>query len=270
MPRTKLARRLTVTEVVRVYEEASATIRGAFAQVAAAEAVLNETFCMDSYKSIDASGHRFNFNAPEDALVRMRHDVWRAIVERLEVRRMMSIARAAELDRQLDRLELPEITERSVSELVLGFQANLDVMLAEAVEEVFAWLRPRRSQYKTNSELEVPERVVLTGAVDRWDKITTSWRVYYRREQEFTALENVFTALDGRGQITKTHYSAISTAIKAPGFDGVGETPYFAFRTWKNGNMHLRFKRLDLLARFNAIAGGRRLRPARAASPEDG
>lgn len=42
---------------------------------------------------------------------------------------------------------------------------------------------------------------------------------------------------------------------------GPGETDLFAFRCCANGNLHLRFRRLDLLARFNQIAGGRRLRP---------
>lgn len=268
MARTKLARRLTVTEIVRVYDEEVARIRGAYASLAAAEERLNATFAMESSHSISACRNRFNFSDPGDSLLEMRHHVWEAIIERLEVRRMMSIARWEELRRQIERKELPEITERSVTEFVVGFQSNLDVMLAEAVEEVFAWLRPRRSEYKRNSELEVPRRIVISFAVEEWGQLCSSWRVHYRRDQEFIAMENVFTALDGRGQIAKTHYSAISNVIHEPGFDSVGETPYFAFRTWKNGNMHLTFKRLDLLARFNAIAGGRRLRPGAAASPD--
>ena len=40
------------------------------------------------------------------------------------------------------------------------------------------------------------------------------------------------------------------------------ETPYFKGRVFSNGNMHLEFKRRDLLKRLNQIAGGRRLRKA--------
>jgi hypothetical protein len=106
--------------------------------------------------------------------------------------------------------------------------------------------------------------VVLGYVVERWEKYVRSWRVNYTAEQRLTALENVFTALDGRGQITKSHYSQIHNVVHAEGFDGAGETEYFRFRVFQNGNLHLWFKRPDLLARFNALAGGR-LRPAEAA-----
>jgi len=47
------------------------------------------------------------------------------------------------------------------------------------------------------------------------------------------------------------------------GEDGIGETDYFAFRCFKNGNLHLIFKRPDLVRRLNQIAGGKRLRGER-------
>jgi hypothetical protein len=262
-----LAKRLTITEAVSVYERARAQIEEGFRLVAEAEKMLNDTFTMGGHGSIHVAGYsgRVSFDDPSDNLLRVRHDVWSAIIERLEIRRMMSVARSKELSRQLEKQELPEITLQSASELLHGFQSNLGTMLEEAVEEVFSWLRPRASKYKTNSEYEVPRKVVLTSVVEVWNQTWSSWRVNYHREPELTALENVFTALDGAGQITKTHYSATSNVIRAPGYDGVGETPYFKFRTFKNGNMHLEFKREDLLARFNAIAGGRRLRSSPAA-----
>jgi hypothetical protein len=40
----------------------------------------------------------------------------------------------------------------------------------------------------------------------------------------------------------------------------VGETEYFAFRCFRNHNLHLRFKRPDLVAKINQIAGGNALR----------
>ena len=33
------------------------------------------------------------------------------------------------------------------------------------------------------------------------------------------------------------------------------ETDYFRFKWFKNGNMHLTFKRMDLVAKMNQIAG---------------
>lgn len=42
--------------------------------------------------------------------------------------------------------------------------------------------------------------------------------------------------------------------------DGTGKTDYFRFRCCLNGNLHLEFLRLDLVAKLNAVAGGNRLR----------
>lgn len=176
---------------------------------------------------------------------------------------MMSVARWAELQKQIEHHELPDITEENVAALVEGFRSQLPEMLTEAVAEVFEWLRPHATRYKRNSELEVPRRIALTGIVEIWSFGRGSpFHVRHYREPLLTALENVFSALDGKPAITKTHYSAISTAIRAEDFKGHGKTDYFEFRVYKNGAMHLTFLREDLLARFNQIAGGRRLRPS--------
>jgi hypothetical protein len=47
--------------------------------------------------------------------------------------------------------------------------------------------------------------------------------------------------------------------------DGTAEIEYFKFRCFANRNLHLEFKRLDLVAKLNAVAGGMRLR----SEPED-
>jgi len=86
-------------------------------------------------------------------------------------------------------------------------------------------------------------------------------RISYWQEQKFIALENVFSALDGKGQICKSHKSAIANELEKTRAANV-ETPYFKVKCFGNGNMHIEFKRLDLLEKFNRIAGGKNLRPA--------
>lgn len=264
--RTKIARRLTIPEIVRVYVEAVENITTAFRLLSDTQENLNDTFALgESHRSIRIASYfdRTEYGNPKDAFRRVRRGVWEAIVERLELRRMMSIGRWAKLQKDIEDDLLPDITEENVARVLSEFQGALPDMLREAVEEVFEWLRPHRSKYKRNSEFEVPNSIVISYVVERWDRLGTSWRVHWQVDQKLIALENVFSALDGKGQISKTHYSEISNVIRAPGYAGIGETPYFGFRTWKNGNMHLRFKRADLLARFNSIAGGKRLKPSK-------
>ena len=64
--------------------------------------------------------------------------------------------------------------------------------------------------------------------------------------------------MDGKG-MPETHYGPLSSAIRACGPDGKGRTDYFAFRCFKNQNLHLEFLRPELLERFNLLAGRNRL-----------
>lgn len=265
-----LAPRLSLEELVRTFEQAEKDIRNGFDLVARAEETLNRTFVMEGSGWVRARNRydRVNFDDADSALNEVRRTVWLQLVERLDLRRVMSIKAWEELQKQLnDGKDVPEITRETVAGMVEGFRSQLPKMLEAAVSEVFDWLRPPRSEYKRNSELEVPRRIVISYAVERWSNVWSSWRVNYHREQEFTALERVFRALDGKTQETGHGYSEIHSLVHACDRNErcEGETPYFAFRAYRNGNMHLTFKREDLLARFNQIAGGARLRPGKAA-----
>ncbi len=108
--------------------------------------------------------------------------------------------------------------------------------------------------------VEIGPRVIVGSCIERgYGK--NAYQVTDWSRPRCTALDNVFSGLDGKGTITPTHYGPLGDAIRACGPSGSGETDYFAFRVFKNGNLHIHFKRLDLLAKFNAIAGGLHLKP---------
>lgn len=264
----RLARRLHVGAIVAAYEQTERDVRRSFELASGAERALNEAFGLkDDLRLEGDCWHRLPFDDVELTLTKLRRRVWGILVDRLELRRMMSIAAWEALDKQIREADVvPEITVASLNAMVKQFHDALPEMLEAAVEEVFNWLRPPGSHYKTNTELEIGERVVLEGMVERG---FTYWRLKYSdRDAHLTALENVFTALDGKGQVTKGHYSEISEAIQRTARterECRGETEYFAFRGFMRGTLHLRFKRLDLLKRLNEIAGGKRLRPRAAA-----
>lgn len=259
---TALTKASTIKELVCTFQAAERVIRESFAAIVAAEVELNAAFTLGGSRNmrVDASHHGYHddFKDPDNAIGRLRRQAWTHIVERLEMRRAMSIERYAELGRQLNDGELPPITEANVAAFAERYAGDLPELLREAVREVFEFLRPRRSKLKTNSELEIGERVILPNLVEE-HFLGSGMRVRYHRQQNLIALENVFNSLDGRGQVGRSHYSELQTAIETGA--GWGETSLFEFKACKNGNLHLRFKRLDLLGRLNAIAGGARLRP---------
>ena len=95
--------------------------------------------------------------------------------------------------------------------------------------------------------------------IDRDNAKRGKYRVRYdKSQQQLQTLENVFIALDGKGITGNGYRSDLENAIHASE-DGTGQTEYFDFRAYKNGNLHLLFRRSDLLAELNRRAGGMNL-----------
>jgi Domain of unknown function (DUF4942) len=259
----------TVKELVRVYEQAESDIRRGFKMVVDALASLNGTVAAGQGNLYLRS--RFNhhavahFDEPDDHLIHLRRDVWRILVERMQVRRAMSIAAWEKLEKEINDGDPPAITAENLNSMVEQFREDIPAMLKAAIGEVFEWLRPRGCRYKTNSQYEIGERVVLTGCVSRGH---TKWDRQYYRSQHLIALENVFYMVDGKPRPILGYYADIETAIMQIPISQpcVGGTELFEFRGYRNGNLHLKFRRMDLVAKLNAIAGENRLKPTSAES----
>lgn len=268
-----LAARLDVPQLVACYEQAERDIRAGFALIARAEDSLNAAFTMNHWGSIRVgnSYHRTNYHDVDSALREARRGVWSTLIERLELRRFMSIREWDELYSQVHKgKDVPDVTAENVIAMAKQFRDRIPDMLRSAVLEVFEWLTPQRSSHKTNSKLALGRKVVIDRALETWQgRVQWEWQLEIRGAQRFNALENVFSSLDGKGSVTKTHHSELGTVIRAVprGEPCVGETAYFHFRGFQNGNLHLTFKRLDLLKRFNMLAGGKRLTPAEGTTP---
>lgn len=272
-----LAKRSTVTELVNAFARAEADVRTAFAMIVAAETAVNAVFAPGSNHTeikVCASSHgrSSDFANIERTIVRMRRAAWKEIVERLELHRMQSVKRNEAMHLELDNEKLtpPPLNEEALLNFIAHHSASLPAMINEAVREVFDWLRPRSSmpgaKLKTNQKnarLEVGPKVVINNCL----RFSTPNGVYaytiaYGYTQNFVAMENVFRGLAGKGATLPQNHSDIQNAIENSGPNWAGETEFFAFKCYGNMNLHIRFKRLDLLAKLNQMAGGKNLRPA--------
>ena len=229
-------------------------MRAAFALLAAAEERVNIAFLTTDASTrirISADGcyrSRFDAGGPDECIARMQREAWSCIVDRLELKRCCSIERWNKITQRLERGELPSITEANVHAFVAEYAAEAPQMIAEAIREVFDWLRPRGPRANGAGSPAHPDRYQANRVVEIPEKV-------------------VFSAIAGRGTVTKGYYSEIERAIQAAGTAGIAETDLFRVRYYRNGNGHLWFKDLDLLRKFNALAGGMNLRPAPEASP---
>jgi len=68
-------------------------------------------------------------------------------------------------------------------------------------------------------------------------------------------IDKVFYALDGKGIPPGYNTPLVDAINNTPTSVGHGETEYFKFKCYQNNNLHLNFKRMDLVKKLNRIAG---------------
>jgi hypothetical protein len=250
----------TLLAIVENYQQAQREIAAGFQILNHAQDRLNQIAGEHCYLFTDKISRYSLDRAGEASMKHVKRQVWNAIVRKSQVENLLSTPRKRDLEQQIEHDKAPEITVQAVLDF-LGFLAgNVDVLFKETVAETFEWLRPPRSEYKTNTELEIGERAIINYGVD------SSWtwpasRLSYHKEQNFRDMDNVFHLLDGKGPVkhpddlvTKVHTVMREKQARY-------EDDYFELHWYKKGSVHIRFKRLDLLARLNQIGGENRIKP---------
>ena len=252
-----IAGRQTIAEFVADYSAAEKDMRDGFALVKRGLEALGEgstLYC----------NHYCDFGNPDEVATNLRRKAWSNIVDRLQMRRAMSVKAWEEFEKRMRHEDVPPITVELVEGVVRQYRQDLPAMLEASVVEMFEWLRPHDSEFKTNSEYEIGKRVVLNGIIRR---SYSTWGIssYYR--QNLIALENVFDLVAGKQPAERVNgCSKLETAICAIRLVDAcqGETEHFRFRGFKKGTIHLEFKSPEHVARLNTIAGGARLKPVAA------
>ena len=138
----------------------------------------------------------------------------------------------------------------------------------ESIEEVFDFLRardPGKEKLKTRQRNYVDSKVVLLCTFTVYDKKYASLHLESYHRNRLIAMDKVFHFLDANKPFTANYNCplidtmelALSNRQKEvnPKSYAQGETEYFSFKVYMNGNVHITFRRLDLVARLNAVAG---------------
>lgn len=125
------------------------------------------------------------------------------------------------------------------------------------IREEFEFWRPSqhsRAKYRTQWQTHLVPRKIIKSVVRSTYNGMFEESYHFRGHVE--SLDWVFHALDGKG-IPEGHYGPLVTAIRQTSTQSpCGQTDYFKFRCYGNGNLHLEFLRGDLLADFNRIGSG--------------
>lgn len=253
---TSISIRLTIPELVREYNLAMHELKRGLELIIAAEKRMTAAFASRGrgYDFV-AFTHHENSTDFHRKMVRMRGAAWRYLVDRAEIKKLASIAKAKEIDDMLNKPEsLPDITEENLMLWIETLDTQAADFLKDAAVEVYEMLRPYNGRYKTNNAFKIGKRVVMEWTIESMYSGNRMRVRYDRAEDRLRAMDNVFHMLDGKGT-HNTRRGELVDAINETDFSTFGKTKYFRFRGFRNGNLHIEFLRPDLVNKLNQIGG---------------
>ena len=253
---TALAPKETANNLITAYERNSQRLSAGYNLLIEAD--------LDNARVFSGSSLAKNFSAftgdKEKALQNLRISAWRSIENNLGLHKVMSLKRSRTFDENCEKGALPEINTENVHSFLDDVMGNAHEIAIESVREIYDWLRPGTSAhdpYKTNAKnarWKLGKKIILRSILDI--HFGGKFWVNVYRVEHLRQLDRIMHLLDGAG-VPDGYQSPLVDAINTTNLsEQAGETTYFSFRCYQNGNLHLSFNRLDLVERLNAAAGG--------------
>jgi hypothetical protein len=189
--------------------------------------------------------------ADDDQKVRrqLNDSMWRRAFDLTGFKQLMDAQAVAEFERSLCP-EPPEFTEANMRATFIDLQINAGQMFRRGVFNVFRYLS---DDYRTNASepFRIGRKVVMSWMVGLSSRRGLSIK-YGTSSDKLNDLDRVFVTLDNKPFQPRTLESAMNTAFEQ---GEVFESDYYRAKAFKNGNMHVEFKRQDLLDKVNEQIG---------------
>lgn len=242
----------SVVDLVQQYEDISAMVEEAWSKLKQADGRLKQAIGGSNTYAGDLGTWKLDHEL-SSLQPTLKRKFWDHVITRSGIRNIMHHRVRAELDNQMreDRT-MPEFSVEVVQATLYGWAQNSEDVFVQMVQETFkAFLPGWRKRYKTNKVHRIDKKVIMEGAMDWFGSYVGQYS-----DQKLRDLDRVFHQLDGKSPPEYPHdvVSVINAEARMKNEDA--ETEYFEVRWFKNKNIHLVFKRLDLLAEFNRIGAG--------------
>jgi hypothetical protein len=192
----------------------------------------------------DEDGQVLRWDTKDQLRKTIDTQVWRILAEEAGLYDLMDATAKKDFSNQIME-NPPPVTLENVAATFARLQEEKPIIFERGVLKVF---RSLSKNYQTNDPFQIGKRI-----------ITHWWQ--YNNNDDVADLERIIHILDGKRP--PEYMASISNQLSAS--RGRGErsvdTEYFSCYLYKNNNLHITFKRLDLIDRVNAIIA-RNLGPA--------
>ena len=177
---------------------------------------------------------------------RLDADAWGFLRDVSGLRNLMDARSLSAFSEQIEK-EPPALTMENVQATFSQFRENAGAIFERGVVAVFEGLS---THYKTNSKLAFGRRVILNAALNEY-----GWNYRLVDEAAVNDLDRIFHLLDKREAPDFRGGAAARVGTQRRKVRGRFEvdTTYMHLRAFANGNLHITFKRADLMDQMNAI-----------------
>ena len=241
----------SIVDLVQEYEAICDMVDRSWSTIKQADARLERAIGGEDGYSGDLVTWKLDheFHALKPALKRK---FWDYVITRSGVKNIMHHRVRRELENQMRHDQtIPDFTVEVVQATLYGWAESSGDVFTQMCQETFRQMLPRRGKYKTNKLHRIDKRVVMSGAMSWY-----SSRVGEYATEKLRDLDRIFHQLDGKSPPEYPHDLVSVINDEASNKHEDAETEYFYARWFKNKNIHLTFKRLDLLSEFNRIGAG--------------
>lgn len=169
---------------------------------------------------------------------------WQYLMHESGLRSLMDASAREKWDKAISEGDIPELTKPNILSTFTMLHDSRGEMFERGVIACFKGLT---WCYKTNLPQKFGKRIVVTY-------LNSS---YSRKHDAIDDLLRVMHVLDGKPE--PDHRGGFRSMLVAANLDGYVmkagqcENEYLSVRTFKNGNGHITFKRLDLIDKMNLI-----------------
>lgn len=256
--RTQIAIPTTLTDLLLAREKALKLISDARRTLAMAEELLTQ------YGQLLMPHSGQIRDCDESVRRELDRRMWSRALDLTGFRQLMDTDEVKSFDQSLERTP-PEFNENNIRATLIDLQIRSDEMFRRGVFKVF---RSLSDDYRTNESepFRIGSKVVMGGMVrsaySRGLCINDGHKNY--GGDKLNDIDRVIKTLDKK----LFHARSLEMAMNGVFQDrGVYEDDYYRAKAFKNGNLHLEFKRPDLLDKlneqiadyytYNALADGR-------------
>ena len=177
-------------------------------------------------------------------------DVWGHLIQLTGLETLMDKTAKDQFHQQLIA-DPPEINEGNVWATLEQCLLDADTIFKRGIATVFSTLDRR---FRSHDGWKIGSRIILTHALSEWG----GWSYHSNQRDAIIDIDRIFCLLDN---VPFNGYGLIA-AIERDRQGGWGqarqsvtETTYFKACCYKNGNVHIWFRRDDLLERVNQLLG---------------